>query len=178
MSRRLITMLLVGATIAIMAALPATVGAKTTKVLEFDRMAGVPLAYTGAKAPIRGIQGGGAPWVIASAKGELGVDGSLEIKFRGLVLDPNDPGNIRNGVAGTNPVGTMRAVVSCESVDSTGAAVDVNLRTDPFPVTTGPATSGGGNGSVDTSVSLPSPCIAPIVLITTASGFWFAATGV
>ena len=40
---------------------------------------------------IRGINGAGLPWVVDSAKGELSADGVLEVKVKGLVIDPNDP---------------------------------------------------------------------------------------
>ena len=41
------------------------------KVLEFDTMVGVPRPFTGAVNPIRGVPGGGLPWVISFGKGEL-----------------------------------------------------------------------------------------------------------
>jgi hypothetical protein len=52
-----------------------------------------------------------------------------------------------------------------------------NILTDPFPATTGPASAGGGNAKIEADVSLPQPCIAPIVFVTSAGGSWFAATG-
>ena len=65
----------------------------------------------------------------------------------------------------------MRAGVSC--LTTTGARVAA--LTDPFPVTTG---AGAGDGRVEATLTLPSPCIAPIVLITNAPGSgWFAASG-
>ena len=43
------------------------------------------------------------------------------------------------------------------------------------PVTTG---LGAGDAKVATTLDLPSPCVAPIVLITNATGTsWFAASG-
>src|SRR5215208_7535021 len=74
-------------------------------LLELKSMIGVPAAYTNAAVPntlIRGINGGGAPWVVASAKGELKQSGKLEISVSGLVLQSNN----------TNPVGNMKAIVS------------------------------------------------------------------
>ena len=52
-----------------------------------------------------------------------------------------------------------------------------NVLTDPFPATTGPASSGGGNSEFEADVVLPSTCIAPIVFVTSATGSWFASTG-
>jgi hypothetical protein len=151
--------------------------AGSPKLLEFGTMVGVPKAYTGTASPIRGITGGGLPWVVASAQGELGVNGKLEITVSGLVLDPNDPTVISRGLEGQNPFSQFKAIVSCRSVDSSGNPNIVNLVTAAFPATTGSATSGGGDAKVETSVTLPSPCLAPIVFVTSPTGAWFAVTG-
>jgi hypothetical protein len=137
--------------------------AKEPKILEFDTMVGNPPAFTGATNPIRGINGGGVPWMVGSASGELTVSGHLEITVQGLVLVST----------GSNPVGSFRAIVSCLKSD---ASVQ-NILTEAFPATTGPASSGGGNAKIETNVSLPQPCIAPIIFVTSPGGSWFAATG-
>lgn len=146
---------------------PAT--AKEPKILEFDTMVGIPDAFTATKSPIRGLNGGGLPWTLTSAKGELKSSGHLEIKVAGLVLaaGPN---------AGSNPpnISSFRAIVSC--LTSTGGVE--NVVTDPFPATTGPATAGGGNAEIEADLTLPEPCIAPIIFVTNPGGnAWFAATG-
>ena len=151
--------------------------AKSPTIMEFSTMAGVPRPYTGADNAIRGINGGGLPWVISSAEGELKQSGELELTVTGLVIDPNDPTAIALGRAGTNPIASFKAIVSCLSKDANGAANVVNVSTDPFPATTGPASAGGGNASVEAQVSLPTPCIAPIIFVTSPTGAWFAATG-
>jgi len=140
--------------------------AKTPKILEFDTMVGVPQALTGSANAIRGINGGGIPWTIASGSGELTTSGHLEIKVRGLVFaaGPN---------TGSNTVTSFRAIVSCLDAD---AAV-VNVATGSFPATTGPASSGGGNANIEADVTLPSPCLAPIVFVTSPGLSWFASTG-
>lgn len=144
------------------------------KILEFDTMTGVPLAYTAARnVPIHGRLGGGRPWVISGAYGELHQDGKLELAFSGLVFDPNDPGVIAAGLANRNTVASMKAVVACYGGDGTVK----NVETPLFPVTTGLASDGGGSGSVEALLALPSPCIAPVVFITSPGGNWFAATG-
>ena len=142
------------------------VNAKEPKILEFDTMVGIPQAFTGTQNPIRGINGGGLPWMLTSASGELKASGKLEVKVQGLVLaaGPN---------AGSNPIASFRAIVSCLGSD---ASVQ-NVITDPFPATTGPASSGGGNAEIEATVSLPQPCIAPIIFVTSPGGAWFAATG-
>ncbi len=147
------------------------------KILQFDTMAAVPRPYTGATNAIRGVAGGGLPWVLSAVKGELAADGHLELAVLGLVFDPNDPAVIERGLANQNNVPSFRAIVSCLSKDTSGAPSTVNLMTDLFPATTGYADAGGGNARIEANLALPSPCIAPIVFITSPSGAWFAATG-
>jgi hypothetical protein len=151
--------------------------AKSPTIMEFSTMVGVPRPYTGSINAIRGISGGGLPWVIGAAEGELKQSGKLELTVTGLVIDPNDPAAIAAGRAGMNPSASFKAIVSCQSLDATGAATVVNVSTDPFPATTGLASAGGGNAYVEAQLSLPSPCIAPIVFVTSPTGAWFAATG-
>jgi hypothetical protein len=143
---------------------PAT--AQESKILEFDTMVGIPDAFTGTKNPIRNINGGGLPWTLTSAHGELTTSGKLEIEVQGLVL-------AAGANAGSNPVATFRGLVSCLKSDGTIQ----NILTEPFPATTGPASSGGGNAKIEANVALPQPCIAPIIFVTSPNGAWFAATG-
>ncbi|MGE5128074.1 MAG: hypothetical protein ACM3IK_00440 [Sphingomonadaceae bacterium] len=139
---------------------------KAPKILEFDTMVGVSPALTGAQQPIRGINGGGLPWMVGGASGELTVNGHLEIAVAGLVFaaGPN---------AGSNTISSFRAVVSCLTSD--GSAM--NVATPAFPATTGPASSGGGNAAFEGDLALPQPCIAPIVFVTSPGLAWFATTG-
>jgi hypothetical protein len=148
-----------------------TAAAANPTIYKFNTMVGIPRPYTGSANPIRGINGGGLPWVITSANGLLHADGKLEIQVRGLVIDPNDPAAIAAGRAGTNPVTDFIAIVSCLSKDANGAATTVNVQTNPFPA------SPTGDSTISDMVSLPQPCIAPIVFIASPGGAWFAATG-
>ncbi len=138
------------------------------KILEAQTLVGVPAGLTGAQSiePLRGISGGGIAWTLTSGKAELSATGELEIKVTGLVL-------ASGANAGSNPSPTFRGLVSCVKADGTF----LNILTDAFPATTGPATSGGGNSTIETTVTLPSPCIAPIIFVTSAGGSWFASTG-
>lgn len=138
------------------------------KILQFDTMVGVPQAFTGAtnQAKIRDVPGGGIPWTLASAKGELSTSGHLEVSVRGLVL-------AAGANAGSNPVNAFKAIVSC--LDANAAVV--NISTATVSATTGPATAGGGNADIEANLDLPNPCIAPIVFVTSGGGAWFAATG-
>ena len=143
-------------------------GAKGPKILKFDTMVGVPAGLTGTQSqiPLRGISGGGIPWAVADASGELRANGHLEISVQGLVL-------AAGANAGTNPVGIFRGLVSCLNSDGTVT----NVPTGPFTATTGPASAGGGNAEIEADVALPQPCIAPIIFVTNNNGAWFAATG-
>jgi len=153
---------------------PAVVADSAPKILEFDGMAGVSRPYTGAANAIRGIPGGGLPWVIGEGKGELTAGGKLEVEVKGLVFDPNDAAVIERGLAGQNTVPAFKVVVSCLSKDGAGNATTVNVSTDQFPATTG---LGAGDAKIEAQIALPSPCIAPILFVTNPAGAWFAVTG-
>ena len=145
-----------------------TAAAKGPKILKFDTMVGVPAGLTGAQSqvPLRGINGGGIPWVIADTSGELRANGHLEISVQGLVL-------AAGANAGSNPVANFRGLVSCVNSDGTFT----NIPTDLFPATTGPASAGGGNPEIVADITLPQPCIAPFIFVTSPTGSLFAATG-
>jgi hypothetical protein len=145
-----------------------TAAAKEPKILEFDTMVGIPAGLTGAQSvvPLRNINGGGIPWTIADGSGELRANGHLEINVQGLVL-------AAGANAGSNPVANFRGLVSCVNSDGTFT----NIQTGLFPATTGPASAGGGNATIEADLSLPQPCIAPIIFVTSGGGNWFAATG-
>jgi hypothetical protein len=138
------------------------------KILQFDTMVGVPPAFTGATnaAVIRGVAGGGVPWMIAAGHGHLTANGRLNVTVRGLVL-------AATANAGSNPVDHFAAIVSC----LTDTAQVMNVMTAAFPATTGPASAGGGDAHILATVTLPHPCIAPIVFVTSPGGSWFASTG-
>jgi len=142
------------------------VSAKQAKILEFDTMVGVSQAFTGAQNPIRGVNGGGLPWDIGAARGELTAGGHLEVDVRGLVFaaGPN---------IGKNTVASFRAIVSCLRDDGSLT----NITTDTFPATQGPASEGGGNAHIETDLTLPQLCLAPIIFVTSPGGAWFAVTG-
>lgn len=135
--------------------------AREAKIVEFDSMVGIPQALTGTANPIRGINGGGLPWSIGSSSGELKANGKLEITVNDLVFaaGPN---------AGKNTVANFRAIVSCLRSDGTVE----NVQTGLFP-----ATVPGGDAYIEANLTLPQPCIAPMVFVTSPTGAWFATTG-
>jgi hypothetical protein len=138
-------------------------GSPGKDVLEFDVMTPVVAPFTGMAHPIRGVNGGGVPWQIDRARGDLRSDGRLKIRVEGLVLV----------ATGQNPVNMFRGVVNCLTTDSPD--VGVNLATPPVPA------SMDGDATIKATVQLPHPCVAPIVFVTAGTGpppgNWFAATG-
>ena len=139
-------------------------GADGRKVLSSAVLAPVTGPYVGATNPIRTVNGGGLPWRIESGNIDLRADGRLHVEVEGLVL-------AAGALQGTNPITSFKAIVSCQTIDGTGAAAVSNISTGAFPA------SNAGDAEIDTSVSLPSPCIAPIVFVTSPTGAWFAASG-
>jgi hypothetical protein len=152
---------------------PAPARAGTGTILTFETMAGVAGPYVGTANPIRGISGGGLPWVISGGGGELNAHGHLVINVRGLVLGPSAPPSI----AGTNPLPAFRAIVSCLSIGTGGTPTVVNLNTENFPATS------TGDAHIEATLALPHPCLAPIIFVTSpplgtpAAPRWFAVTG-
>lgn len=161
--KRLPLLLLLGGILALGLVGQASAGSNDSQVLEFKTMAPVVSPFTGSTNPVRGINGGGVPWQLASAKGELKADGRLEIKVEGLVI----------AATGVNPISAFRGVVNCLTPAS--PTTGVNLVTDPAPATT------AGDATIEANLALPTPCIAPIVFVTNGTGpppgAWFATTG-
>ena len=161
--------ILIGAVLAVGLVAQASGASSSHKdALEFDRLVGVSGPFVGAANPIRDVSGGGLPWQIDEGKGELGADGSLKVEVEGLVLLDGPP--VPPELMGTNPVPAFRVVVSClTTVD--GAAATSNVSTETFPATP------TGDAEINTTVTLPSPCFAPILFVTSPTGAWFAVTG-
>lgn len=153
------------------AATVTAVGADESKLVESNSLLGVPRPYTGATNAIRGVPGGGLPWVVDLGKVKVTPEGKVDIVVKGIVFDPEDPAVIDAGIGGTNTVPNFKAIVSCLSTDSEGNAVTVNVSTGLFPADT------AGNSQIKDRVALPDPCIAPIVFVASPGGSWFATTG-
>jgi hypothetical protein len=132
-------------------------------VISFESMTAITGAAVGAVND-RGLTGGGIPWRIASGTGSVDRDGHVSASVTGLVLAAGPR-------AGTNPIGTFAAVVSCR----TTAQNIVNVQTGGVAATT------TGDATINTTVDVPHPCTVPEVfvggLITTPTGTvfrWFA----
>ncbi len=157
---------------AVVAAVPAASSSSGKPLFEFETLVGVSGAFVGSSMPLRGIAGGGFPWVISEGKAKVTSGGGLEVEVEDLVIDPNNATAQARGIAGTNPLPFFFATVSC--LDSTGAVVNVNSA--PVPA------SSAGNAEIEQNVALPTTCFAPIVLVRGSStgsavGPWFAASG-
>jgi hypothetical protein len=140
-------------------------------IMTFDTLTPVAGPYAGAANAVRGIAGAGLPWVLEGGSGSLSRDGHLLVRIRGLVLASHQP--VPVSLRGTNPFPGFRVVVSCMSVGPDGTAAIANVSTGDFEA------SSSGNSDVDARVSIPQPCLAPIVLVTGPSGAerWVAVTG-
>jgi hypothetical protein len=161
--------LLLGAVLAVGLIVQAS-GASSSrqKVLEFNTMVGVSGPFVGSSNPIRGVNGGGLPWQIAEGRGELSGDGRLEVEVQGLVLLNGPP--VPPALRGANPISSFRAIVSCLTIVN-GSPATTNVATGPFPAT---AT---GDSEIEATVTLPSPCLAPIIFVGPSATTWFAVTG-
>jgi hypothetical protein len=73
---------------------------------------------------------------------------------------------------GTNNEANFRAAVSCTTFDATGAVSEAMIITPAFPATE------TGNANIMTTVTLPDPCLAPMVMILAgADDHWLAVMG-
>jgi hypothetical protein len=122
-------------------------------LIEFDSMTPVTGAAVGTVND-RGITGGGKAWVITSGRGEVDRSGNVEVKVTGLVIP---------ALGGINPVASFKATVSCLTPHGV-----VNVSTASFPAST------TGNSTIEGTVMLPHPCMAPEVFVGSPGGAWFA----
>jgi hypothetical protein len=162
--------LLVGFVVATALVVPAlgSGGDNGQKVLDANVLAPVSEPYTGTTNLIRGLAGGGLPWVIDSGNVDLRASGQLRVDVEGLVLARRPP--VPPNLQGINPVPQFKAIVSCLTTTG-GVAMTSNVSTSTVPA------SSSGDAEIDTTVALPSPCFAPIIFVTSPAGAWFAVTG-
>jgi len=129
---------------------------------------GLPAGLNGnASGTIRGVPSAGAPWV-ASGEAQLDGDAGLRVEVEGLLLDlPGSPLNLTTG-----PVTGVRASLTCQNGN-------VVATTGVVPL------SAAGDAEIEETITLPSKCVGPIVLIrigrigtgAAVMGPWIAATG-
>jgi hypothetical protein len=113
--------------------------------------------------PLHGVVRGGVSWALRSGAVRLRHDGRLQVRMRGLLITGGNP---TDGTTG--PVSTVSASLYC-GADSAAAVAD----TQAVPL------SAGGNARIDQRVTLPSKCLAPIVLVhpNGGAGAYIAASG-
>jgi len=140
-------------------------------VLKFSTMTPVTGPFVGTANPVRGVAGGGLPWILTSASGSLKRDGQVMVQVRGLVLAKQSP--VPPGLQGINPFADFRALVSCQSIGTGSTTTVVNVSTGDFKA------DSNGDSTIHARVTLPRPCVAPIVFVTgpTGTDVWFAVTG-
>jgi hypothetical protein len=141
-------------------------------ILAFDTMYGVDGPLLGETNAIRGVIGDEAPWAIAHfIRGRLTTAGRLTIVVRGLVF-ADDPDLVPPDLIGKNDEDHYRGLVSCLTEDGAGGITTANVVTDGFPADM------NGNSFINQKLTLPVPCIAPIVFVMAGSeDKWFAVTG-
>src|SRR5262249_24155747 len=108
----------------------ASAGPGRATVLKFSTMTPVTGPYVGTANPVRGVAGGGLPWVITAGSGSLKRDGHLRVSVRGLVLARQAP--VPPALQGTNPFPNFRALVSCQSIGAGNTATVANVSTGDF----------------------------------------------
>ena len=110
----------------------------------------------------------GKIWKLASGEAELKSDGRLEVEVKGLVLNDTSVGEFNGTPDGVDAVA---AAVICSG--PAGAAVAAQTAAVPL--------SKSGNAKIKATVSLPSGCIAPVIVLRERYegkiGGWLAATG-
>lgn len=139
-------------------------------ILSFKTMYGVEGLFIGDANPVRGVIGDELPWRIAkSTNGKLLSNGRLVIHVRGLVF-PDDP-RVPVDLRGKNDETEFRGLVSCLTEEG-GAVVERNVITEGFPATE------KGNSNIKADLTLPIPCVAPIIMVLAGSeDKWFSITG-
>lgn len=94
-----------------------------------------------------GVKPGGAPWILKRGEVRLGRSGKLDLFVRGLVIPSS-------GTA--RPVTTISASLYCGADSNTTAAAT----SQQVPITS------TGNARIhDASFTIPSTCLAPVILV-------------
>ncbi|MBZ5593742.1 MAG: hypothetical protein LAP39_16000 [Acidobacteriia bacterium] len=98
---------------------------------------------------VAGVPSGGAPWVVAHGEAKVSDSGKIKVEIKGLLL-------ASGANAGTvGPVTMVMASLVCGDV--------VAASTGAVPL------ASNGNAEIHDTIQIPSPCIAPAVLIQIAA---------
>ena len=98
---------------------------------------------------VAGIPSGGAPWKVARGEAHVSGSGKIEVEVKGLLIASGPAINT------VGPVTMVLASLVCGDV--------VAASTEAAPL------SSKGNFEIHDTISVPSPCIAPAVLIQIAA---------
>lgn len=130
-------------------------------IVQFNRGVGVdPVAGISGGAPVAntvfGVPPGGRPWVINKLRASFYADGTINVRGTGLLFSGGDAIGTRGAIA------QVKATLFCGGVGYDSAPADLDARgnfTIRGPMVAAP----------------PSPCDAPVLLIRSVGGNWFAA---
>jgi hypothetical protein len=100
-----------------------------------------------------GIVSGGAPWTVHEAAASISREGKLKVDVEGLLIAAGP--NVAPAVVGT--VGPVKMVAASLVCGGSGGAVAASTGGVPF--------DSMGNAEIETTVTLPASCIAPVVLV-------------
>jgi hypothetical protein len=98
---------------------------------------------------VAGIPSGGAPWKVARGEAHVSGSGKIEVEIKGLLLASG------GGINTVGPVTMVMASLVCGDV--------VAASTGAVPL------ASNGNAEIHDMIQVPSPCIAPAVLIQVAA---------
>ena len=106
---------------------------------------------------VAGVTGAGHAWSIEEGNAKLFSDGRVLVNVEGLVLFPE----------GTQPVANVRVKVSCNGGGAGNIVSSGNV----------PLSQPEGDMHFNDWLTLPSPCLDPVIFVTSTGGSWFATTG-
>jgi len=102
---------------------------------------------------VGGVASGGAPWVVATSEASVSTGGRLKVEVTGLLIGSG------TGVP-ANLVGTVGSVTMVgASLVCGGSGGSVAGSSDGTPL------SAAGNAEIEATITLPSTCVAPAVLV-------------
>ena len=103
---------------------------------------------------IGGVKSGGAPWV-SQGEASISPNGRIHVGVEGLLIGASGPANL---VGTTATVTMLGATVVCGGTGGTPVSVPDDAVT-PSPL------SSEGNAEIEQTVTLPSACFGPVVLV-------------
>ena len=107
---------------------------------------------------IAGVTGAGHAWTLEEGNAKLFSGGRVLVNVEGLVLFPE----------GTQPAANVLVVVSCNGGGGEGDIV----QSGPMPLS-----QPDGDMHFNDWLTLPSPCLDPVIFVTSTGGRWFATAG-